>query len=234
MKQKVSDRPGGNRVAAREARRQQLINATIDSISKRGFSGTTLSTVTETAKLSHGVVNFYFESKEALYVETLGYLAEEHFQAWHQAMQAAGSNPARQLAAIVETDFDRGICSPKKLAVWFAFWGQAKYRPNYLKIHGKYDDQRFKEISRLCTEIVAVGEYVSLDPDVVARNLEALIDGIWLSLLLYPSGKNRQQARADVYAFLAMTFPRHFEPVALPGDNCSCGVAAPRSGAAAQ
>ena len=66
------------RTATREARKQQLINATIDSISKRAFSGTTLATVTKGAKLSHGIVNFHFDSKESLYVETLGFLAQEH------------------------------------------------------------------------------------------------------------------------------------------------------------
>ncbi len=223
MKQKVSERAGGNRVAAREARRQQLINATIDSISKRGFSGTTLATVTKTAKLSHGVVNFYFESKEALYVETLGYLAEEHYQAWHQAMLDAGSDPAAQLAAIVDVDFDNSICSPKKLAVWFAFWGQAKYRPNYLKVHGKFDDQRFVEIQRLCAEIVDDGGYQGTDAAAAARNLEALIDGVWLSLLLYPEGAKRQKARADIYTFLAITFPRHFEPILSPDEHAHCG-----------
>ena len=83
-------RQGAGRTATREVRRQQLINATIESISKHGFSGTTLETVTKTAKLSHGVVNFHFDSKEDLYVETLGFLAREHYDCWHGAMERAG------------------------------------------------------------------------------------------------------------------------------------------------
>ena len=95
------------RTAAREERRQQLINATIDSISKRGFSGTTLETVTKGAKLSHGIVNFHFKNKESLYSETLGYLAKEHYDCWHTAMTKAGPDPVDQLAAIVCIDFDK-------------------------------------------------------------------------------------------------------------------------------
>jgi len=67
------------RTEPREVRRLQLIMAAIDSISKRGFSDTTLRHVTETAKVSHGVVNYHFESKEALYAATLGFLAQEHY-----------------------------------------------------------------------------------------------------------------------------------------------------------
>jgi TetR/AcrR family transcriptional repressor of bet genes len=104
-----------------EPRRRQLINATIGSIAKRGFSGTTLATVTKGAKLSYGIVDFHFDSNEDLYAETLGLLAEEHYSKWHGPMLQAGPDPARQLATIIEADFDRDICTPKTLVVWFAF-----------------------------------------------------------------------------------------------------------------
>lgn len=196
--------------AIREARRRQLIDATITAISRSGLSGATLAAVTQIAKLSHGTVNFHFDSKEALYDATLGFLAREHYDLWHGAMIAAGPDPVRQLRAIVEADFHHSVCSPKKLAVWFAFWGQAKYRPNYLRIHHQHDDERFVQIRRLCAEIVREGGYGGRDPEVVARNLEALIDGVWLTLLLYPKAATRRRALADVMAFLATTFPRHF------------------------
>jgi TetR/AcrR family transcriptional repressor of bet genes len=210
MKRAANKIPANGRTATREARRRQLINATIDSIAKRGFSGTTLATVTTGAKLSHGIVNFHFDSKEDLYVETLGLLADEHYANWHGSMLQAGSDPARQLAAIIEADFDRDICSPKKLAVWFAFWGQAKYRPNYLEIHHRYDDERFAEISRVCGKIVADGPYDDLDPLSVARCIEALVDGLWLNLLLYPDEAARERARADCFGYFAQVFHEHF------------------------
>jgi len=214
-----ADKQGGGRTATREARRQQLINATIDSISKRGFSGTTLATVTKSAKLSHGIVNFHFDSKEDLYDQTLGYLAQEHYECWQGAMTNAGSDPAEQLAAIIDADFDKRICSPKKLAVWFAFWGQAKYRPNYLKIHYKYDDERFAEMSRLCRDIVTDGGYHALDGEEVAVWLESLVDGLWLNLLLYPKDANRIDVRDSCFAYLAQVFPHHF-PVSSMKSDC--------------
>ena len=210
MTQMTKKKPNNGRTATREARRQQLINATIKSISKRGFSGTTLATVTKGANLSHGTVNFHFKSKEDLYVETLGFLADEHYHRWHEAMLQAGPEPDRQLKAIIEADFDRDICSPKKLAVWFAFWGQAKYRPDYLEMNRRYDDERFAEISRICREIVAEGSYDHLDADSVSRTIEALVDGLWLNLLLYPKEVAIEQARSDCFGHLAQVFHKHF------------------------
>lgn len=199
------------RLAARQERRQQLIDATVESIARRGFSGTTLETVTKGARVSHGVVNFHFRTKEDLYVETLGYLAREHYALWRDAMLNAGPDPAHQLQAILEADFDRRVCSRKKLAVWFAFWGQAKYRPAYLEIHHRFDDERYVEICRLCRELVASGGYKDVDAEGIARSLEALVDGLWLNLLMYPREIRRQTARTDCLAYLATVFPHQFE-----------------------
>lgn len=206
----TAHKSSAGRTATREARRQQLIDATIDSISKRGFSGTTLTTVTNTAKLSHGIVNFHFKSKEALYVETLGYLAKEHYDLWATALEKAAPEPEAQLAAILDVDFDRAVCSPKKLAVWFAFWGQARHRPTYLDIHHTYDDQRFMELKRLCAELKKDGNYEHIEPEETARNIVALIDGLWLQLLLYPKTLQRAEARKNCFIHLTGLFPKHF------------------------
>ncbi len=205
-----TSRQDRSRAAVRVLRHQQLIDATIDSIAKRGFSGTTLSAVTDGADLSHGVANFYFESKEALYLAALEYLADEHYECWQAAMRAAGKAPADQLRAIVAADFNPKVCSRKKLAVWFAFWGQAQYRPNYLDVHSAHDDQRYVEMRRLCTEIIAEGGYQDLDPTSEANSIEAIIDGHWLSLLLYPKELTRAEALRAVLTSLARTFPKHF------------------------
>ncbi len=202
------------RTASRAVRRRQLIDAAIDSISKRGFSGTTLATVTQTANLSHGVVNFHFESKESLYLETLGHLVEEHYACWREALDSAGAAPALQLAAILNADFDSKICEPKKLAVWFAFWGQARQRPAYLDVHHRHDDERGAEILRLCRELVADGPYPEHDATALTRTIEALVDGLWLNLLLYPKAMSREQACADCFRYLETVFPHHFP---IPG-----------------
>jgi TetR/AcrR family transcriptional repressor of bet genes len=202
--------PGNGRTATREVRRQQLIDATIDSIATRGFSDTTIARVSQGAKLSQGIVNYHFTNKETLFVETLGYLAREHYERWSSAVKEAGTEANKQLAAIINVDFEPAICSQKKLAVWFAFWGQAKQRPSYLKIHNKFDKQRDKEILRLCTQIVEEGNYTNIDAASTARSLVAMVDGLWLCFLLYPKSLSRKQAHNDCLAFLADAFPKHF------------------------
>ena len=131
------------REEAKERRRMELIEATIDSIARRGFSDTTLADVADHAGLSRGIVNFYFKSKDALFADTLRHLADEYRLAWGRALAKAGDDPARQLRALLMVNFDPRVFSRKKIAVWYAFWGEAKSRPAYLAVCAEKDILRF-------------------------------------------------------------------------------------------
>ena len=96
-----------SRKASKETRQQQLIEATIDSLAKRGYSDTTLADVADGAGLSRGIVNFHFESKEKLLVATLQYMADEYAAHWSAALEKAGDDRRGQLWALVAADFDR-------------------------------------------------------------------------------------------------------------------------------
>src|SRR3954468_22746588 len=127
------------RKASKEVRQQQLIEATIDSLAKRGYAETTMADVADGAGLSRGIVNFHFESKEKLLVATLQYMYDEYSAHWRTALQKAGDDPARQLQVLVAADFDRSICNKRKLAAWCAFWGEAKSRPTYQALSSARD-----------------------------------------------------------------------------------------------
>lgn len=201
--------PSG-RTAAKEVRRQQLIDATINSIAKHGIGGTTMSTVTDAAGLSLGIVNFHFESKGRLLEETLLYLAREHHDQWRKAYDEAGLTAAEKLLAVVDAHFHPRICTPKKLAVWFAFFGEAGRRKVYRKLIEEIDRERYELSLKLCEQISEEGQYQNLAPVQIANLLEALYDGVWLELLTYPENYSRVQAGRHIHAFLASVYPDHF------------------------
>mgnify|MGYP002640979156 FL=1 len=66
------------RSLSKQARRKQLIEATIQCIADKGLSGTTMADVTQRAGLSLGIVNLHFQSKEKLLIETLNFISDEY------------------------------------------------------------------------------------------------------------------------------------------------------------
>ena len=79
------------RKLSREARRNQLIEATIEALATRGYARTTLTEVAKIAGLSHGLVNFHFQTKEKLLAETLQFLADEYRENWTGGAGARGA-----------------------------------------------------------------------------------------------------------------------------------------------
>ena len=201
---------GGENTVIRERRRQQLIDSTMASIAKRGFSDTTMADVAKGAKLSHGIVNFHFKSKDQLLVETLRTVIEEYRGVWTRAVAKAGPGVAEKLAALYLADLDPAVCTRKKLAVWHAFYGEAKSRPVYRSICDASDQERIDAGIELVRQIVAEGDYRRLDPEAIAGGLDALTDGLWQQLLLSTDKFDREGARETVRSFLACLFPKHF------------------------
>lgn len=210
MDLKDDNPPQQARTETKAVRRRQLIEATIDSIAKHGFAGTTTATVAEGAKLSHGIINFHFKSKDLLFAETIGHLADEHHTQWRMTIEKCGSAPQDRLLALVESDFHPKICNRRKIAVWFAFYCEPRYRAIYRDRCGGVDAERVVNTERLCEAIKKDGGYTQVDPFVFAQSLEAFIDGLWLNILLYPKKFSREQGKADCHAYLAATFPDHF------------------------
>jgi TetR/AcrR family transcriptional regulator, transcriptional repressor of bet genes len=198
------------RTAPPTVRREQLILATIRSVADRGLADTTIATVAQEAGLSQGIVNLHFRSKDGLLTETLRYLADEYRNACRDAAAAAERSPVEGLRAMVELDFRPRICARDKLAVWFAFWGERRFRPTYRRICAERDRSYDDMVRTTCAKICEAGDYPDVDPALVADGLSALTDGLWLDLLVRPESMSRERAKRIALSYLADAFPKHF------------------------
>lgn len=206
---KSKGEPSQPRKLSRAARRQQLIEATIETIAERGYARTTLTDVANRAGLSHGLVNFHFETKEKLLTETLMFLSEEYRANWVAALAAAPDTPALQLDALIRADFQPEICTPARLAAWCAYWGEAQCRPLYQEQCGSNDDAYFRAMLDICERLAAEGRY-GYNPTLAARVLRVTLEGVWLDMMTMNSPYSRAEALTTVYACAAAFFPDHF------------------------
>jgi AcrR family transcriptional regulator len=198
------------RTASRQLRRQQLIDATMKCIGRKGLVGTTLSGVAREAGLSQGIVNLHFESKDNLLTETLLSLANEYKTQFDKALRRSDPNPADQLMALMEYDLRPSTCDRNKLAVWFAFWGEVKSRPTYRKICDEYDRYYDEIVAELCDQIIAEGDYEGITGRIAAEALTSMTNGLWLSCLLSPQIWDQKLARDAVVSYLKNVFPKHY------------------------
>jgi len=191
----------------KDHRRQQLIDATINTISRYGLSKTTVAKVTGEAKLSAGIVGFYFDSKEKLLLGTLRALNDELHQYTADVINK-GNPPLETLKGIIDLYFEPALCDSRKIAVWYAFSSESSARKEYMDICGEHDAwlQRFllTQCEALCT---AENGKTSGNAIAISRGLDGLIDGFWQECLYQPEDFDRNGARKTCYEYLETVFP---------------------------
>jgi TetR/AcrR family transcriptional regulator, transcriptional repressor of bet genes len=96
------------------------------------------------------------------------------------------------------------------VTVWYAFWGETRWRPEFLKICQELSDTFHKETTEIFGRLIVEGGYQNLNADLIARGFDAMIDGLWLDMLINPKAVDRDGAKQVVRTYLAGIFPNEF------------------------
>ena len=203
--------------AIHQERRRLLIDATISAIAEFGLSKLTLAKISSIAGLTAGTVNFYFDSKETLLLETLNFVSEEFDRGIAQALAQAGPDPAKRLAAIIDASLDPEITEHRKMAVWHAFDSESRGREDYQRIRGTLDRQNFKLILNLCEQIInQANKQAEINARAIANAISGITDEVWKEILFAGEEYDRDDARQVCQSFLASIFPWCYQ---MPAQN---------------
>jgi TetR/AcrR family transcriptional repressor of bet genes len=175
-------------VKLRGSRRNELIEATIGALYEGGLQDTTLASIGKRAGLSPGLVNHYFDGKEALLEATMRRLARD-LAVDIAALLPAEPTPMARLHAIIDGCFSRRHFLPESMVAWLTFWLEVRRNPRFARLQ-RVLNRRF--------ESNVVYALRQLAPPAAAEDiflgLTALIDGFWWAYAI--DAKRIQPARA--------------------------------------
>ena len=220
-------RPPGRSVENTARRRRQLIEAAIDSIVEHGFAATTLAKVSAAAGLSQGTAVFYFKTKEALLEETLRYHNETYRRVWQAALARAGDDPIDRLMALVFADLDPEICTPRNLALWISFWGEAGARPRFAEICDAFDGEREAVLRRLCEAVRETMAGPDWSVGALMKALDTMMDGLWVRMHISPDYLSTADGRLLLARLLASVFPGRADGIMAKTEALNRSLAAP-------
>jgi TetR/AcrR family transcriptional regulator, transcriptional repressor of bet genes len=204
---------GGSRTRTRQ--RQRLIDACISALHIYGPSRTTVEKVVALADLSPGIVRFYFDSKAAMLVASLEYLATEFAERVLQPVAQLRDSPVQALRLLVDLYLDADIASPRKVSVWYSFWGEASSRQEYLDICGKKDEEFAALVRELIERLIALRGDVHLNADGVALGLIGVLEVLWQGFAFQSEANiDRAAAVARSLSYLRSVFPGEFSDAA--------------------
>ena len=188
--------------------RKKLLVATIDTISTEGLDGVTMSKVTKHAKLSRGMCNYHFETKEQLIKEAFQMVYHEHETTWRHILCDKNRHPVERMNEFITALLTPPIAETNKVAIWLAFWGVLSSRQMYFDLCTETDREYEKAVEDVLRQISGSNGHVNdLSLHAIAVSLTGLIDGLGLQYVISPGQLTPQEAILSCRAYLSSFFP---------------------------
>src|SRR3954467_15878828 len=166
-------------------RRQQMLHAAAELIAAQGYGETRIADVARRAKVSPGLVVYYFGSKDRLLVEALRY-SDEMFYATGESVIWQQPTLATRLETLVQLTFgpDTGPELPGAWGLWLDLWAQAYRHPEVAQGRVELDGPLGKLIAEGVKGGGRNGGRGKVVAPLFAATFAALLDGLSIQVAL--------------------------------------------------
>ncbi|MGH8326981.1 MAG: choline-binding transcriptional repressor BetI, partial [Steroidobacteraceae bacterium] len=172
------NKQSSSREVPEEARRQQLIEVTIDSLAEVGYVGSTLAQIAQRAGVSPGLVAHYFDDKDGLLEATFRALARGIGDRMRERLRRART-PRGRVQAVIDTNLAPEEFDQRTGTAWLAFWGQVLHVKGLKRVQTVYQRRMLSNLGHALRRLVPPDEARRL-----AAMIAAMIDGVWLRAAL--------------------------------------------------
>jgi len=164
-------------------RKPQILAAAAEVIAERGIAATRIADVAEQAGTSPPAILYWFDSKDELLVEALGFAEERFYESVTERIEALTS-PGERLRLLIEASAEA-----HDWTLWMELWTSALRDGSSRVARQTLDDRWRAEIARHVAAGQRSGEFDGgRDPERVATILGALLDGLAVQATLADPG----------------------------------------------
>ena len=169
------------KVGMKPLRKQQLINATLESVAQYGLQHTTIITISRIAGLSSGIISHYFGGKQELVEATVKHLLDQLKSALLERVEQQDLSPAQRLEMIIEANFTQLQRSAPATKTWLSFWAQSMHQPGLARLQHINSKRLYSNL------LFSFRQLLPNDIAITASmQTAAMIDGFWLRSALSP------------------------------------------------
>lgn len=163
-------------------RKNQIVRATVECISKFGYHNFSMQDVAKTAGVSKGIIHYYFLNKDELMMSVLDRVAGDIELMIHTEMESAG-DPLRKLEIFIEVCFDIVKSTREYYQVNMDFWTQINQKDEVRKVIGDHYAKFRDRAAQVIEEGVKAGVFRPVHIGQFASYIIAVVDGISLQWL---------------------------------------------------
>lgn len=162
------------RTSIEQIRRRDLIEAAYQTFLEHGFNGMTMARIGERAGMSHGIVNYYFKSKDELVSAVVRKANFLIMQDTARLLRRATS-PRDRVSAVIAGNFPANLFTRDIARAWVSYYAALGQHRELDRMQRVVDVRLFRNLMHALKQIV--------DPErakQIADYIAVLIDGYWL------------------------------------------------------
>ena len=164
------------------ARKSQIVQATVECISKHGYHNFSMQDVAKTAGVSKGIIHYYFLNKDELMMSVLQKVANDIETLLAEEMDAI-SDPKRKLEVFVQGCFDVVRSTREYYQVNMDFWTQINQKEAVREVLSKHYNNFRQTAESVIEQGIDAGVFKATNPSDYASYIIALVDGLSLQWL---------------------------------------------------
>jgi len=182
-------------------RRQSLIAAALDCLSRLGPQGTGVREICDQAGVSPGLLRHYFDGKDALIIEAYRALTQEYHRSLRDVLTGSAESAEQRMRAFFDAYFRNPATGEERVGAYIAFWSLGRTDPTIQRIQ-RSAYRRLRKILAPVLNELAEDRSVQINAGQVATSLVALLDGFWLDMCIDPKRFFRAKTSAACWNWL--------------------------------
>lgn len=163
-------------------RKDQIVRATVDCISRHGYHNFSMQDVARTAGVSKGIIHYYFLNKDELMMSVLDKVAGDIEQVLQSDM-ASIEDPVQKIEIFVNVCFDVVRSTREYYQVNMDFWTQINQKEEVRAVIARHYAKFRETAAAVVRQGVSSGKFRPVDPVQYGSYVIAVIDGLSLQWL---------------------------------------------------
>jgi AcrR family transcriptional regulator len=196
---------------APEARREELITATLACLKKYGHDGVSVRRISAEAHVSMGLITHHFSGIDALVAAAYEALSTRLLTRSRELALARAGDPLHCLHAFFAASFAPEALDPGLFRTWLVFWSLVPHSREMQSVRERTNGETRATLETFLARLKVMARVPPFRTGPAARGLSALMDGLWVELSLNPTtfGATEAVALCDdwVHALANGAFP---------------------------
>ena len=167
-------------------RRAEIVRATIRCLARDGYSGLTMKNVAREAKVSQGILHYYFTDKRAILVAALETVTADLDRRVAAAQSREGHDARARLRALIGACLRLAVEERAFWIVFVEFWGEMMHDRRLREINAALYARMRRQIGAVVAQGIRSGVFRRTDVLRAAAVILGLVDGVSLQLTFDP------------------------------------------------